>query len=623
MFCIAVFLYRSAAYIMYMEEQSVSSARNTMNALSIGTRLSDFEITEIIGEGGFGTVYLAFDHSLQRTVAIKEYMPAALAERNDNQSVKPSSEAHKDPFEAGLKSFINEARLLAQFDHSALIKVYQFWEQNKTAYMAMRYYEGQTLKSVINNEPECINETWLKSMLKPVLDALDVLYSKQILHRDISPDNIMIQKNGDAVLLDFGAARKIIGNMTQAITVILKPGYAPLEQYAEDARMQLGPWTDIYALSAVLYHAIVKAAPPTAVARTISDPILRLQQASYPGFSQEFLAAVDAGLAINPKDRPQSIGEFRALLGIDKLVQFEEIAPLFFSDAAANESAVAPSATPDGVANAVRSAGKAVLPDGSGVQMKKRVAAMTLAAALCVLGVFGLMRKTDQEPHATGAANAAHAAASQTQAMASPPATSAQVAASTPAAISQTTAAAQPVAPAPAMPSLAHVSADEAAAWEALKRSTQPEAITEIPDAMKAISAAKIFIHDYPAGQHVEEAQVRLSDLQDIVKLKTAQASAAAATAADTGSKVALSILPWGKIVVDGKQRGLTPPLKSLSLREGKHLIRIANASFSDYVTVIDVVKGKPITIAHDFSKDAAHTAKSSIKPNRADAMYN
>jgi non-specific serine/threonine protein kinase len=204
------------------------------NSLPIGTRLAEFEIRQVIGEGGFGIVYLAFDHSLQRTVAIKEYMPAALASRASDHTVSVRSRRHAEAFGAGLRSFINEARLLAQFDHPALVKVYRFWELHGTAYMAMRYYEGRTFKSVVGDHPELVSEAWLKDLLKPVLGALEALYAANILHRDVSPENIMIQPDGRPVLLDFGAARQIVQDMAQSLTVILKPGFAPVEQYADD-----------------------------------------------------------------------------------------------------------------------------------------------------------------------------------------------------------------------------------------------------------------------------------------------------------------------------------------------------------------------------------------------------
>jgi serine/threonine protein kinase len=166
----------------------------TGNCLATGTRLNDFEITGVLGQGGFGIVYLAFDHSLQRTVAIKEYMPGALAGRAEDGSVVVHTGRHKPTFDAGLKSFINEARLLAQFDHPSLVKVYRFWEENKTAYMVMRHYDGVTLKEIAATRPELVTEAWLKFIFRQILDALDTLYHARILHRDVSPDNIIVQK---------------------------------------------------------------------------------------------------------------------------------------------------------------------------------------------------------------------------------------------------------------------------------------------------------------------------------------------------------------------------------------------------------------------------------------------
>ncbi|QNA89686.1 serine/threonine protein kinase [Massilia sp. Dwa41.01b] len=244
------------------------------NCLPIGTRLSDFEITGVLGEGGFGIVYVAYDHALQRTVAIKEYMPGALTMRAAGDAVSLRSERHQETFRLGLKSFINEARILAQFDHPALVKVYRFWEQNNTAYTAMKFYDGRTVKDIVTNSPELVDEAWCRRVTEQILGALDMLYTMRILHRDISPDNIIVQENGDAVLLDFGSARQIIGDATRGLTVILKPGYAPVEQYAGDASLEQGPYTDLYALSAVLYFAITKTPPATSIGRMINDPIV-------------------------------------------------------------------------------------------------------------------------------------------------------------------------------------------------------------------------------------------------------------------------------------------------------------------------------------------------------------
>jgi hypothetical protein len=286
------------------------------NALPPGTRLGEFEITGLVGEGGFGIVYLAYDHSLQRTVALKEYMPSSLAARTQGVTVSVRSQRHAETFSAGLKSFINEARLLAQFDHPSLVKVYRFWEANGTAYMVMPYYEGMTLKQALKRSTEPPHEDWLKGLLAQLTDALDTIHREQCFHRDIAPDNIILLKDGRPLLLDFGAARRVIGDMTQALTVILKPGYAPLEQYAEVPHMKQGAWTDIYALAAVVYFAITGKPPTPSVGRMMNDTMVPTAQAGAGRYSESFLAAIDRALAVRPEDRPQSMGELRQLLGL-------------------------------------------------------------------------------------------------------------------------------------------------------------------------------------------------------------------------------------------------------------------------------------------------------------------
>ncbi|MDB5949996.1 MAG: hypothetical protein JWR65_1851, partial [Massilia sp.] len=180
------------------------------NALPVGTRLGEFEITGLLGEGGFGIVYLAWDNSLERKVALKEYMPAAFAARGVDVQVTMKSEHHLETFQAGLRSFINEARILAQFDHPALLKVYRFWEANGTAYMVMPYYQGQTLKQTLLARAAPPDEAWLKALLAPLLDTLALIHEQQCFHRDIAPDNILMLGDCHPVLLDFGAARRAI-----------------------------------------------------------------------------------------------------------------------------------------------------------------------------------------------------------------------------------------------------------------------------------------------------------------------------------------------------------------------------------------------------------------------------
>ncbi len=307
--------------------------------LPLGTRIAEFEVKGVVGEGGFGTVYLAFDHSLLRTVALKEYLPTALAQRSGTSQVVVRSERNRETFEAGMKSFINEARLLAQFDHPALVKVYRFWEANNTAYLVMPYYEGVNFRQLIRDEPERIDEHYLRDMLAPLLDALEYLHQAQIFHRDIAPDNIMILQNGQPVLLDFGAARRVISDMTQALTVILKPGFAPIEQYADDPSMKQGSWTDIYALSAVLYYALLRKAPPAAVTRMIKDNLQPLvKDESLMHYDRDFLGAIDGGLAVVPENRIQTIADFRSRLGMRTYIRPRSSGAASASGASAGDS---------------------------------------------------------------------------------------------------------------------------------------------------------------------------------------------------------------------------------------------------------------------------------------------
>jgi serine/threonine protein kinase len=285
------------------------------NALPIGTRLDEFEIRSVIGEGGFGIVYHAFDHALEREVAIKEYMPSAMAARNATMHVSVLSQGHVETFTLGLRSFVNEARLLARFDHPSLVKVHRFWEANGTAYMVMPYYRGRTLKAMRKSLSASPSEAWLRSLVEPLLGALEALHREGVYHRDIAPDNILLCEDGPPVLLDFGAARRVISDQSQALTAILKPNFAPIEQYAETEGLRQGPWTDLYALGATLHFVITGTPPQPATARAMGSQIDRLASVARRGVSGEFLRMVDWMMAPRPEDRPQSVAALRAVLG--------------------------------------------------------------------------------------------------------------------------------------------------------------------------------------------------------------------------------------------------------------------------------------------------------------------
>ncbi|MBC7919110.1 MAG: protein kinase [Rhodoferax sp.] len=297
---------------------TATSAITHMDALPAGTMLGEFELRGLLGVGGFGIVYRGYDHSLQRPVAIKEYLPSALVGRGPGLQVSARSTADAVPFESGLKSFIAEARLLARFDHPSLVKVYRFWEANSTAYMAMPLYQGCTLKearSLMNGPPP---EEWLRTVLWSVLEALKVLHANNTLHRDISPDNIFLQNQGPPVLLDLGAARRAISHEgNRKHTAILKVNYAPIEQYADSEELQEGPWTDLYAIAAVVHGCLRNEPPSPATVRAVKDTLpsfAKLAETTASHFdtpySAGFVRTIDHALALQPTKRPASVEAF-------------------------------------------------------------------------------------------------------------------------------------------------------------------------------------------------------------------------------------------------------------------------------------------------------------------------
>jgi len=295
-----------------------------VDALPSGTRLAEFEVVSLLGVGGFGMVYKAFDHSLHRTVAIKEYMPAALAGRSDGRSLWVRSPSDEAAFQSGLQSFVAEARMLAQFDHPSLVKVFRFWEANHTAYMVMPLYSGLTFKQARAQMRMPPPQAWLEQVLWSVLAALRTLHDSHTLHRDISPDNIFLQDVGPPILLDLGAARHAINDRDHQHTAVLKVNYAPIEQYdSGEEGLQAGPWSDLYSLAAVVHGCLCNDTPLPATLRSIRDrmvPFARVAKTVKSQFGQSyshaFVAAIAQALALQPRDRPQSIDAFLGTMGL-------------------------------------------------------------------------------------------------------------------------------------------------------------------------------------------------------------------------------------------------------------------------------------------------------------------
>ncbi len=279
------------------------------NTLPKGFWLNEYEIESVLGKpGGFGITYLAMDTNLRQKVAVKEYLPTDFAIREGISTVYVRSSSDADSFQWGLKSFIEEARALARFSHPNIVRVLRFFEANGTAYMVMEYQEGQCFTDYLKTQ-HTLNEQELLAIIDPLLFGLAEVHKAGLLHRDIKPNNIYIRNDGTPVLLDFGSARYAVGK-TRSVTSIVTPGYAPLEQY-DNAIKDQGPWSDIYALGAVMYHAIHGEPPPAATRRVLKDPMIPAVQIGEGKYNESLLKAIDWALQVSEENRPQSVEQWR------------------------------------------------------------------------------------------------------------------------------------------------------------------------------------------------------------------------------------------------------------------------------------------------------------------------
>ena len=206
-----------------------------------------YRIERVVGSGGFGITYEADDINLGTQVAIKEYYPFDFGDRDATMSVKPKSDRHRQTFDWGRSNFLQEARTLARFEHPSIVRVTRVFEANSTAYMVMRFEKGHSFESWLSTLGRLPSQDELDSIVAPMLDALQMMHAENFLHRDIAPDNVIVRADGSPVLLDFGAARRAVAEMSRTMTGIVKAGYSPHEQYSSDSRLQ-GPWSDLYAL---------------------------------------------------------------------------------------------------------------------------------------------------------------------------------------------------------------------------------------------------------------------------------------------------------------------------------------------------------------------------------------
>ncbi len=298
-----------------------------LQALPAGHRLNEYRIERVIGSGGFGITYLAWDIQLNKAVAIKEYLPSDFAVRSDATSVRPKSTDDQDDYQWGLARFLDEARTLARFEHPHLNHVHRYFEDNNTAYMVLDYIEGETLSDLLKREGR-LESVRLQRLVTELLSGLEEVHSADYVHRDVKPSNIMLRKNGSSVLLDFGSARQVLGQRSKSLTAVLTPGYAPIEQYDQKGD-DIGPWTDLYALGMVAYRCVsgvIETELIDAITRARlahkgkqdqdMAPAVEVGKGHYP---LSLLKAIDWAIKAEENERPQSVAAIKEMIAGDEV----------------------------------------------------------------------------------------------------------------------------------------------------------------------------------------------------------------------------------------------------------------------------------------------------------------
>ena len=310
-------------------------------ALPSGTIIREWRLEDVLGVGGFGIVYKGRGIYFGELVAIKEYFPSSIAERDAESTVVPIGSDVEEVHALGLKKFVEEAKLLWNLStptrHPNIVSVRALFEVHGTAYMVMDFEDGVSLSKLLK-EGRRFNERSLWNIIKPVAEGLDRAHRVGVLHRDIKPPNILITDDSRPVLIDFGSARFEAAEATSTSVTFHTPPYAAVEQYVKTYPQ--GPWTDIYALSVVLYECVTGEKPPEVLERLHGGLGTPLADGHWPGFSKKFLDAIDHGMTIKPTERPQSLQEWLEMFGkkdVEEPVGDDDVATRFFAHEVASE----------------------------------------------------------------------------------------------------------------------------------------------------------------------------------------------------------------------------------------------------------------------------------------------
>lgn len=602
-------------------------------ALPVRTHIREYEIQELVGSGGFGFVYRATDHTLQRSVALKEYFPASIATRGEDGLVQSRLSAQNGIYKRGLEGFLTEARVLAQFDDPAVVKVHFFWEQDGTAYMVMPFYDGITLRGLVRHHQDLITVEWLTAFILRITDVLGRLHDAGTYHRDLSPENILILQSGGLVLLDFGSSRQVLAGLAGGNDVVLKPGYAPIEQYLEDDSLKQGPWTDLYGLGAVLHFLLEGKAPPASINRMQQDAyeLLLGKRDHYPEVPPKILAGIDYCLAVQPDRRPQSVAKLKELFaispdrmpedfdlyqGVARSTEFAATSTIYDENDLTiplDPIAVMSQEVKSGFLAIERSTGTAV--PGLSQPPQNRVAEVEVSADSDPITWRG--DNNTEKNKVVSKPVTAKAQSRQVQAVVGLVSFVLLCSVALWLYLSISPPWKRAIVPAQAVLQLKPSSSLETQAG--VQTGFPNSGAIALQDPMPETGVTPPARTEFPVTAGTAPVPIKQGGTpevprSDIVKLPAsppvdhgpvnpklvADAAATIPQQAATGV-LRLNIKPWGKLSINGQPRGASPPLKQIKLAPGKYQIEISNPGFSSYSRELEVMPGATTVIKHYF----------------------